>query len=172
MTLRLIGLALLVGLLSLGALASGCGGKSDNKGGVALTLDQYFQQVSALENNLRVTSNAIDAEMGSAPTLPVLRGGVNKQLAAFEEFTTGLEAIEAPDEVAELHGEIVSGLQGWIKVFSDGNDRLARVSTAPEGNALIGALDSSKLDEAIAACTKLQQAADYKGISVDLACSN
>ncbi len=172
MKLRLLPLALIAALLlAFGASAVACGEDS-------LTLEEYFQQIIALtataEERGAELEDAFDAQVDAAASeeewLAVLEDAFTKSQLIFTTFADGLNDLNPPAVVEELHNEFVD----------ESAELLASLEEVLNGLDLDSAADIESLLEESGAtqagdrfdetCAALQEIADTNEIEVDLKC--
>jgi hypothetical protein len=163
-------------LLLFAVAAAACGG------GEALTLDEYFERLDAVEQKAEDDSNVATEQLDAARNSDSEQELVQGTTTAFEtfarsldEYVKGLEAIKAPDDVRAEHKEAVDATEAYAAIVDDLIDALGRAETSAEvdqalqstveGAAFIAA-DQRFTDS----CVALQTAADENDIDVDLNC--
>ena len=168
LSLRLL-LPIGVLLLVLGTLAAACGGDG-------LTLEEYFQQLEALDQ---------DAEAGiEALELPEEFASEEEQVAAFQdffaasvpiiaEFVDAIDDLEPPAEIEDAHEEAVDSGRDFVTEAEELTNELADVGSSSE---LVEVFDAPEYEAASdrfdQACFALQDIADANGIDVDLTCED
>jgi hypothetical protein len=116
------------------ALAGGCG--SDEEA------NDYVDEVNALQTEL--VDEVSDTVSGASPTDPDAAGQVFEELSAnFEEAADEFEAVEPPEDVADLHDRLVTAIRDVSARIGDAGERIAGGSA----------------QQAAAAAVELQQAA-------------
>ena len=94
-------------------------------------------------------------------------------IGTIDEFVSGLEDLDPPDEVAEMHAETVAGFTFVSEFFQDVVDNADDYPTQAEFTAVLN--DAELMDASTSldgACNGLQSIADSSGIVVDLNCEN
>lgn len=77
-------------------------------GGTGLTLQEYAGQAEILITQVRTRIATLDAEwVAGSPTPEGVRDYWEQRLAARDGFLAGLQALDPPDEAAELHENVV-----------------------------------------------------------------
>ena len=77
-------------------------------GGGTLTLSEYGEQGEQLVIEVSQRVDALDAELESEDqTVDSVRAYWDERVQARRDFSEGLEALEPPDEAAELHAVVV-----------------------------------------------------------------
>ena len=171
MKLRLLPLALIALLLL--AFAAGCGGED------SLTLEEYFQQLEALtaaaEERGAEFEDAINAELDAAISeeerLAVFEDALRNAQPIFTTFVDGLNDLNPPAAVEELHNEFVdesaelaASLEEVLNEFGD-QDFAADLNLFEESSL------SQAGDRFDKACAALQDFAAENEIDVDLDCN-
>ena len=173
MKLRLLPLALIAALLlAFGAFAAGCGGED------SLTLEEYFQQLETLaataEERGAEFEDAVNAEMDAAASeedvLAVFEDALRNAQPIFTTFVDGLNDLNPPAAVEELHNEFVdasaelaASLEEVLNEFGD-QDFAADLNLFEESSL------SQAGDRFDKTCAALQDIADMHEIDVDLKC--
>ncbi len=77
-------------------------------GGTGLTTQEYAGQAEGLITEVQARIATLDAEwVAGTPTPEGARDYWDQRLAARERFLAGLEALDAPDQAAELHDNVI-----------------------------------------------------------------
>ena len=151
-------------VLALGTIAAACGG------GGALSLQEYFQKLDAVQNDAAARSEALGQP---AQELQALRDFSDEATALFSEVKGSLDDLEPPGEAQDAHKEMVAAFTEQLGLFRDLADKLADAKSLSEVQEelanLVTELDSvgERMEET---CLALQQIADDEGIDVDLEC--
>ncbi len=91
----------LVAVSAIAVLAAGCGNSEQN---------DYVDQVNELQNQL--VAQVSDAVGGAAPTTPKEAAAVAADLEQiFSQSADDFAAVTPPDEVADLHGQLVDQIR-------------------------------------------------------------
>ena len=182
MKTRLLPLALIVALLlAFGVVAAACGGD-----GEALTLEEYFQQLEQLNQDVDERVGAIyeatfaeidEEDFESLPLeeqVEVVKDLANGLLPVFEDFIDAARGLNPPAEVGDLHNDLVTASDDFLEAHQDVTDQIDDVQSQAELEALKalaegGAAEAAeqRVDEA---CFALQDVAGENGIAVDLDC--
>ena len=110
-------LTALAATVAIAIVAAGCGSVAEQ--------NDYVEQVNAEQTQLLDSIGNIVS--GSAPTNSLQAAAVAGKLSrAFATSADEIEAIEPPDNVAELHGQLVDGMRGL-------SDRLREAQRALAG---------------------------------------
>ena len=153
---------------------------TDGAGGEGgeLTLEEYFQRIEELGDDLNAGQDELLAEFGIASTVAETDEEV---VEAFKEiiasliplsrgYVEDLERIDPPSEVEEAHNEAVALQVEALETIEDLNERVQRVESAAEVEEL-GPIDSAEfLDRRDQNCFALEAIAEENGIFVDLGC--
>ena len=173
MKTRLVPLALIATLvLAFGTIAAACGG-----GGEALTLEEYFQEVDGLIDNVADEAEAIGEEAFadldlSAPLeeqIEAWRSFYSGYQAVTEQFSEGMRELDPPAEVEDAHNALVEAADDFAQASGDISDKLAEVATQADFVAASAAF--GELGNPEEACSDLQGIADENGIDVSLNCA-
>lgn len=165
--LRLAGVFALV----LGLFAASCGGG----GGDALTLEEFFAEVEALDNEFETRSGEIDVQFEELSEEEVLAQApqlLQDQVDLFSEFVDALDDLEAPDEAAGLQEEAVSAGRAVVDSFEGVLNEAGDAETVDELFAVFG--DDADLTAAFErfdqACLDAEALAAENDVTVDLNC--
>ncbi len=150
--------------------------------GDALTLEQYFQQIDALGNDLDDELNRLNEEFEETveeakteeEVIDAFRDFLDPQLGLFEDFVGELESIAPPSEVEDAHNELVAIQAEGLELLEDLNERAQRVESASDVEEVGAELEEPAFtaiaDQTEQACFALEAIADANGIDVDLEC--
>lgn len=123
-------------VLAIAILIASCGGES--------SLSTYANDVETLATAMNATLDRLDEEHGSIGTLAEARDYAAARVAARRDFLAGMEGVEVPPSVFELHDEaieiirLVTNSESAMaaRVESAGSlDELGNVWDTPEGVA-------------------------------------
>lgn len=174
MKLRLLPLALIALLLLVfGALTAACGGEK------SVTLEEYFQQLEALtataEEGGAEFEDAFNAELDAATSeeerLAVWEDAFTKSQLIFTTFADGLNDLNPPAAVEELHNEYVdesAELLAALEEVLNGLD-LDSVTDLFDGLFEESGLNQTG-DRFDKTCAALRDFADKNEIDVNLVC--
>lgn len=170
---------LLCGLFAVVLLAAGtaCGGGSN-----ALTLEEYFEELQDIDDAQQERSDEAEEELDDAipddiapddelddDTRETLQDGLRAQQDTLDEFTDDLDGLEPPEEVEDLHNELVDILREGSDRLSDVIDEAGEAETLEEFFEGFTDIESdfARADEI---CRELEQIAADEDIDVDLDC--
>ena len=168
MKARLLPLALIAALLlTVGALAVACG---DSK---ALTLEEYFQQLEALTATAEdrfveigeATGAELDAVTSEEERLAAIENALTNTQPIFTTVADGLNDLNPPAVVEELHNEFVDVYDEVAVYFEETLNRFGDLDPIADRESLFV---GERLDET---CAALQDFADENEIDVDLDCN-
>ena len=174
MNVRLLIAAGAVGLLlAFGMVAGGC----KNGGGGALTLEEYFQQLDELDNDLNEQSDALFAPLEDVQdpgeAVEQLRDIFPQQAGLFQDFRGGLADLDPPGEVEDLHNEALEAFDGVIAAVDGLVGQLDSVESFDDLDALFAESEFSAADERLTqVCLDLEQMAADNNITVDFNCGD
>lgn len=169
-----------VGIVSMLLVAGGaCGG-----GGSELSLEDYFQQMGAIAQELdKNTSDlaqkydedvnaAADEEEALRLTAQFFEDGAKETRAALDK----VKKLNPPSQARDEHKEFVAAGEALVALFPDVIQRARDAKSAEDIQALADDLNgppfsdaSNRSDEA---CFALQKIADDNNIDVDLTCGS
>ena len=173
MKARFVPLALIVTLLlTVGAFTAACG----DDGGDALTLEEYFQQLSEAKHELGAGSR--DATPQNAGTtlseeqqLQALADSFTEGIPFVEHFLAEIEMLRPPEAVTVEHNQIVEETSLFLAVMNRVSEKIGAVETVDELEPLF---ERERYSQAAFrfrdACTQLQLVADKNEIDVNLVC--
>jgi hypothetical protein len=120
-------------LVVAGALIAGCGDSEEK--------NDYVDEVNELQ--LAYVDDVNQLVSGAPPTSPNELGQVATDLASLtEDLAVDIDSVEPPDEVADLHDQLVGELKGVAAQIEDAEAQIS----------------SGNPQEAVKAATELQQA--------------
>ena len=138
------------------------------------SLEDYFQQLDALENEFRVASDVADAAISvldATATGADAAAILEEVVAAIDTFIAGLQDLDPPEAAAEAHAETEAGFQVVADFLNDAIDGASEAQTIDEFFAFFDDPAVVSADESLdGACRALQSIANTNGISVDLGC--
>lgn len=170
---RSLALALIATLLlAFGAFAAGCGGED------SLTLEQYFQQLEALNDTVEEQgaefADAANAELDAATSeediLAVSEDFLTNVQPIFTTFADDLNDLNPPAAVEELHNEFVDVYNEVVVYLEEALNRFGDLDSTADLEGFfeeIGSNVGERLDET---CAALQTIADENEIDIDLDC--
>jgi hypothetical protein len=146
---RSVAAAVVVGLM-----LAGCGG--------AMSLTEYAERLEAVGANASARFDAVNAAL-TAPdaTVEEARSAVRDAAVIGNDLHADLEALDPPDEIADLHAvlldlhrDVVASQQEWAD-SADTAGSVAELLQSPEAQAVF-----SFNDTALEACGRIQEALD------------
>ncbi len=177
---------LIVGVLVL-ALGAACSDDDDgdendgngDKGGVELTLADYFSELEVLSQGYASDLVALDADAeaevertdSDEEAVEVFVKFVGNMRAATDNFVGRMGALNGPAEVEGAQGEAVTAGQAVIDMFDNAITVLDTVDTFVDATLVLeGPGFTDAQDEFGAACVALQGIADDNGFDIDMNC--
>ena len=168
-------------LLALGVAATACGGDG------ALSLEEYFQRLDAIQNESDARFEALEAEEPDIDDDDVLdeeeKEALRDSFAAFptifREAIDKADDLDPPAEAEEAHDELVAAGEALVESQSELQEdflaRLADIESTSELEELFSELFENAEAQAAserftAACLALQDIANANDIAVDLEC--
>jgi hypothetical protein len=162
-------LAIVAGSLVLAA----CGGGD----GEELGLDEYFQQLDAIEEDMYTGIGALEEESEGVigEDIEATRDYIDGYHAIVEQGANDVKALNAPSEAEDAQDEFVAALSDMLPLWADLSDQLADAETTTELQTLLVEVgNETPWQEASQrftdACLELQGIADENGIIVTLDC--
>ena len=150
------------------ALASAC-----NDDGEALTLEEYFERVDELDQAEQDRSAEVEQEFEELPDdapIDEYADRFERQIDSLETFASDMDDIEPPDEVADLHDDVVSALNEATDTFGGVVEEFRDAGSLEEGFAVLDGVDDSAIQRATDACLDLEQIAADNNIDADFDC--
>jgi hypothetical protein len=191
MTLRPPSVCLACALLFCCAAAVSCGGGGggttaggrtpSGTAGPALTLQEYFQKVQALNSQ---ASDRFDAAQGPGPNssdyqylsddqkaMKFLRDAIPVEAGFVKNQRDGLQQLSPPAAVKAEHQEAIAALNAWLDYAQKAIDAQ---TTATDPAAVAAVFDSQEARDVSKrlndSCLALQKAALDHGITIELGC--
>lgn len=174
-------------LLSLGLVAAACGDDDSRPGraqptlGPLLSLQEYYDEVAALDGAFAQRSRALNAGLeqqkadieSPEEAFDLARQFIGARTDVIESLSAGVAALTPPGELAEAHGAVVSGSDGLLVAFTKLVDRLSEVTSAETLDALLADDQLEAASVALQqACSALQALADENSMNVELDCAS
>jgi tRNA G18 (ribose-2'-O)-methylase SpoU len=175
--------SLLIAALPLAFVLIAACGDGDGDGGTDPVLDEYFQQLVAIDETAASQRERLQVEYEASVEAAKTE---KERMTAFQEMEaglgevalqtiSGLENIEPPPTVRQLHTEWVAIQVEVERVLSDVIDEVQRSQTTEELAVAIKLLEAPATEElrdrGREVCFALQTIADENGIDADLGCS-
>jgi hypothetical protein len=182
MRLRPLSVLLACALLALTAAACKGGGGTTTGGGTpsgtagaVLTLQEYFQNVQALQSQ---AAQRFDASQGLLRPNPSADEGVKiahdaiaVEAAFLKEQRDGLQQLSPPPEVTDAHQEAIDALNAWLEFFQTASDAAATATDLVEWVKVRDSKEALDVGKRLSdSCLALQQAAADLGITIELGC--
>ncbi len=152
------------------ALVAACGGG----GGQELTLEEYFEQVEALDEELDERAEALEfteefaSEEEDALAFQDYFAAVIPILA---EFVDAIDDLGPPAEIEDAHEEVVDSGRDFVADAEELTNELADVGSSSELEEVFDDPEyEAASDRFLQACFALQDIADANGIDVELTC--
>lgn len=165
--LRLL-LSIGVSALVLGTLAAACDGDD------GLTLEEYFQQVEALDDELDERFEALELreEVASQEEQVLLfQDFFAAVIPILAEFVDAIDDLDPPAEVEDAHEEVVDSGREFVADAEELTNELADVGSSSELEEVFDDPEyEAASDRFLQACFALQDIADANGIDVVLTC--
>ena len=156
-------------LLAFGAVVAACGGG----GGEPLTLEEYFQRLEELSNELDQGADALEPAVEGSPDdqVEVFQEALNGFLPLLVDYVGGIKEMNPPEELKEPYSGFVARSDDVLEAVENLIDELENVESEAELNEVIAGFESSApLAPAGQACLALQRVFDERELDVDLRC--
>src|SRR3990170_1875325 len=154
-----------------GSAAAACAG-----GGGELSLQEYFQRLDRIQNDLDQRQADIESESPEAlGEVEPIKDASQSFLALLKEALDDVDSLNPPAEAQEAHDEFVSAIEKLVEVNEGLTQRIEAIESRSELRELFIQLENdpefSAAGEGVGkTCKALQDIAKDNGIGVDLAC--
>ena len=156
-------------LLGVGAVAAACGGGEEE-----LSLEEYFQKLETISDDLRERGEAFDPETGELPNIDTLQRLLSEGVSAFQDALNEAENLDPPSEVKGAHDTFLQEARARMEVFESLADRAAEVESLSGLEDVFAEFEDPDSEAADVrfddACRALEQVAADNGIELDLGC--
>ena len=175
MNIRVLRLAFIaVLLLAFGAIAAACDG-----GGDPLTIQEYFEALETLSDDLNERSDALDEQFeddfanaeSEEDAIALFQEFFPQALPFFEDFVGGINDLNPPEQVEDAHGELEEASGDLLAAVEDLVDQMEDVESDADLVELFGEesfLDAGERFEE--ACVDLEEIAGENELEVGLDC--
>lgn len=177
--------AVLITMLSMaiaafGAAAAAC----DDGGGESLTLEEYFERFTAIDQNVDAEIEELFADFpdvsdeeffANDANLPLIKSIFEGFPRVLREALDELAGLDPPAEAEDAHDALLDAGRDLQAAFEQANEDIADVETAAEAQAISQARDEEvapaeqAFDEA---CLALVGVATENGLTVDVSCDD
>lgn len=162
-------LPLLLGamLLVLGAIAAACDGDG------RLTLEEYFQQVEAVDAQFAERFEDIDVNLEFAPSFDASLAvdAFSARAGIWRAFAKALDGIVPPAQVKERHDEWMEAAANYTGAIDGLAEQLAGAKSFAEFTEVLEHTDANDAeDRGDDACLAVKAVGDDNDIEVDLQC--
>ncbi len=158
-------------LLVVAIIGLACGGDGE------LTLEEYFGQVEALDEETEAQTEALgfpeEQEFASEEQIEAFRDFFEGSVRFLSTFKTSLQDIDPPAAVEVDHNEVLDAGGKFVNLLQGVQVRLADVESTSELEALFEEKDpeiEAARDRFDQACLDLEEIAQANGIVVNLRC--
>jgi hypothetical protein len=163
-------------LLAFAGLTAAC----NDDGGGGLTLEEYFQQIDAIQNDndaqfaeLEGSANEPAEDPTEEELAQLFKDSLSSSAAILTDSAEAAADIDAPDEVADEHDEIVAAINELVDAVEavEVPDTLTFEELAQSDSTFFSGQElNDAFDHLTTACNALEAIAADNGITVDLAC--
>ena len=148
-------------------LAGACGGSGEK----SLTLEEYFQQVQPLVDELHTGEAPILATLGASQDPQHLKEALADYPAVVDPYLSGLRNLQPPEEAAEAHADAVRAGEEFTSAIATAIQDTQTATTADDFFAAANSVQIAIASEGMSVtCGRLQQVADDNEIDIDLDC--
>jgi len=173
---RVLGFLLVTALLlGVSTIAAACGGGEDE-----LSLEQYFQQLQTISDDLEERGQVIaselggdfDPETGELPSIDTLQRFLSEAVSAHQDALNEAESLDPPSEVESAHDEFVQATRDRVEFIESLADQAAESGSASGlleifTQVSLGSEQETRFEDA---CQELERIAVDNGIGADLGC--
>ncbi len=158
------------------ALTLACGGgDSSGSAGPPLTLEQYFQQLDAIDNTAQARFQEIGRQLAErlpeAEALAKIQEVYPERVATFRDLLDGMERLRPPAEVEDEHDAAVDALRESVKGSEKSAKSIAGATSFSQVSEVLNSQESMDASKQTSdTCLALEKAGTERGISVDLDC--
>lgn len=158
--------------MSLAGLALACGGGSE---GPPLTLEQYFQQLEAIDNTSQARFERIGQQLSEQQppeqALGTIRDVYPEVVATLQDLLDGMERLRPPAEVKSEHDAAVDALRTSVKVAEQNAKSIASATSFNQVTDRLNSQESTDASKKTSdTCAALEKASTDRGSNVDLDC--
>lgn len=175
---RALGFVLVTALLvAVGAIAAACGDGEEE-----LTLEEYFQRLQTMSDDLNERGEALETELeglfdpaaSEQQSIAAGRRFLDGNVSIIRDGLDVLEDLDPPSQVGDSHNKFVDAANGLRDRIGDLADRAAEVQSAADLEEIFAEFQSPELETIderfVDACQALERIASENGIQVDLGC--
>ncbi len=171
---RCLAVVLTLSGCSLSALACGGGGTGGSEG-PPLTLEQYFQQLDAIDNTSQARFERIGQQLSEQQppeqALSTIKDVYPEEVATLQDLLGGMERLRPPAEVKSEHDAAVDALRSLVEVTEKNAKSIASATLFSQVTDLLSSQESTDASKKTSdTCLALEKAGTDRGITVDLDC--
>jgi hypothetical protein len=156
-----------IGVLALAGLAC-----TDSEGN-QLTLEEYFDELQKLDDDTSERTDALFEDVEDPEDIDQFKEAYQELPGIIDDFVSGLEDLNPPDEAQDTHDEAVEAARGFQDEFDNFLDEIQDAESF-EDLQDIGESDAfTEADERFTqACLDLEEVAADNDIDADLDCED
>jgi hypothetical protein len=161
-----------VGVALLGIAVLGGWACSDDDGS-ELSLEEYFQELQALDEEFNEQADAAFEGVGDEPEMSEVEAALGELSGLISDFAGGIEDLSPPEEAQEAHDAAVEAGNATADAYDSLADAAGDAESIDElftGEA--GQAAQEALDQFTTACLDLQQIADENSVEASLNCGD
>ena len=175
---RVLGFLLVMGLLlGVGAVAAACGNGEEE-----LSLEEYFQKLQTISNDIKEREEGLDAQFETAfdpetspeTTIDIVESVLSQGASASREAFDDVDSLDPPSEVEDAHNEFLREGRGRTELLESLADQAAEVESLSGLEDVFAEFEDPEFETAAVrfddACRALEQVAADNDIEVDLTC--
>ena len=159
----------LTGMVAVAIIGAATLGVACSDDGDALTLEEYFEELQALDDRFEEESAQLDAAFDTED-LDEIKSAFDAGTTAAGEFVDGIDALEPPDEAQEAHDEAVAAGTEFVDALETFNDEVQDAESTEALSEIDFAAIGDASERFTAACLDLEGVAVENSIEVDLNC--
>lgn len=164
-----LGLRVLIAGAVIGVAALGYGCSDD--GGGALTLEEYFAKLQALDDEFEDDSAALDSAFESED-LDEIKSALDAGTTSTGEFVDDVAELEPPEEVQETHDEAVAAGNELVEAIEAFNDEVQEAESLEALQEIDFAAIGDASERFNAVCLDMEAVASENNIELDLNCED
>jgi hypothetical protein len=168
---RSVHIALLAATLAVASAGWAC--KDDS--GDSLTLEEYFQQIEALDDNTQTRVDAAFEEITDEGDVQQFRDAIKKLGPALEDAAEDLGDIDPPSEVKAEHKAFSDALENWAEVTTDEARDIDNIKASTPDELFVAFEETgfgAAQDDFNSACKDLLQVAIDNNIDLNMNCDD
>jgi len=166
---------LVVAVPAAAALMLACGSRDGSSGSGPLTLEQYFQQLGAIDKTSQARFERIGQQLSEQQppeqALSTIKDVYPEEVATLQDLLDGMERLRPPAEVKNEHDAAVDALRTSVKVTEKNAKSIASATLFSQVTDRLNSQESTGASKKTSdTCLALEKAGTDRGLTVDLNC--